>query len=119
MNKHVHPLFAGVLNAAVQSNLRPTPTDDWFTVDEFRAVMRKHLNAALAEIGAQARDLTHIDPDQFMVDLRSEFDPEDANSRIQDCFADAFHAAQAALRDKRGEPLSSKKTLPSGAVVSE
>lgn len=95
--------------------------EDWFVLDDMRAALTRHLNAAIIECSAMARDLSGdvVDPDQLMTDLRHMFDPYGDHSHIQDLFSDTFHRAYSAVSDNRGEPLSARSDLlPSGVAKS-
>ena len=111
------PLFTGYLGLArARKQTRPTSADDWYVLEDMKAALRRYLNAALIECAGLSRDLTGdaVDPDQLMTDLRASFDPSLAESAIQDAFADAFHAAQDALKNAGCEPITTRKCLPSG-----
>lgn len=117
---NVHPIFEGYLNLmSGRTNLKPTGLDDWFLIEEHKAVMSKYLNAALAEINSTASDFVCVDVDQYMTDWRASFDPYLQSSTVQDAFADAAHAAYAALKAQGFEPIARAKKLPSGASVTE
>lgn len=90
--------------------------EDWFTVDDMKACLRRHLGAALIECAALSRELTQLDGDRIMSDLRMQFDPLASDAVIQDCFSDGFGPALAYLRDSGNEPLAVRAELPSGAA---
>lgn len=100
------------------ARVRPNASDDWACLDEMKHRIRQHLSAALLECSAIARDLTVVDADQLLVDLRHNFDPNLAMSPIQDAFADGFYTSLTALKDAGAEPISNVARLPSGAVGS-
>jgi hypothetical protein len=95
--------------------VRRDALQDFFVLADMKAALRRHLNAALIECACHARDLGTLDADDVMRDLRGQFDPESRTSPIQDCFADAFHTAGAALKDTGGDPLAARQELASGA----
>jgi hypothetical protein len=95
--------------------LRPNSLQDFFVLADMKAALRRHLNAALIECAHHARDLSTLDADDVMKNLRAQFDPEDAGAAIQDRFTDAFHGALSPLKDAGAEPLASHGELPSGA----
>lgn len=98
---------------------RPTPRpvsqaiSDHATLDEMRDCIRRHLSAALLECSALSRDLTILDPDAVMRDVRKQFDGLDEASPIQDGFTDAFNDSRAKLGV---EPLR-RGTMPSGVAL--
>lgn len=98
------------------SRVKPTVSDDWAALDEFAQIMTKYLSAGLAEVASKVNDLEFIDSDQFIEDLRHEFDPYRATSPIQDNFSDAFYTARKRLQGMKAEPLARVARLPSGAV---
>jgi len=101
---NVHPIFSGYLRAVSGRPQRNAP--DWFIMEEHRAILVRHLSAALSEIHASSRDFEIIDPDQYMVDLRAEFDPLGERSAIHDLFSDAFSAHKGKLKDAGLEPIT-------------
>jgi len=104
----LHPSYAH------QAQLKATGRGDWAALDAMRDALRRHLTAALVECATISRDLTVVDADQLMTDLRMAFDPHVANANIQDAFSDAFGNAYSTLMDAGLEPITSRKTLASG-----
>jgi len=90
---------------------------DYFILGDMKAALRRHLNAALIECAALSRELTQVDPDGVMIDLRAEFDPHEETAPIQDIFTDGFHTALDIVKECGGEPLAARKELPSGAAL--
>jgi len=90
--------------------------DDYFILDEMKTALRRHLSAALIECAALARDLTLIDADDAMRNVRAEFDADAHDAPVQDCFSNAFGKMTDAVRDAGGEPLAARAKLPSGAI---
>lgn len=111
---HTAPIQEGYTTL---TRLKPNATDAWAALEEFRQIMVKHITAGLSEVSGKAVDLEpFFDADQFMTDMRAEFDPYNENAGIQDCFANAFHAASKAIKEQGGEPLfhSARGLMPSG-----
>lgn len=95
---------------------------DFFVLEDMKAALARHLNAALLECSAIANDLSVVDADQIMTDLRAEFDPYNETAPIQDCFTDGFYAHECNVIDVGGEPITNHGKLPSGVykpVVAE
>lgn len=116
---HSPSLQAGYLRLRQgQLNKLPNSSDDWFVLEDMKQALTRHLQAALIECAALSRDLTGVavDPDQLLVDVRHQFDPDSAVSPIQDAFADAFFKHVSALKDASAEPITSRKSLPSGSA---
>lgn len=107
---NVHPIFAPILKSIA-------PKADWYVLEDMRGAITRHLNAALIECSAMSQDLSVVDPDQLMVDIRAAFDPLLETATVQDCFSDAFHAAVCKLKDAGLEPIARANTLPSGAAL--
>jgi hypothetical protein len=108
MNEISKPIFV---------DFPPSKGNDWFVIDEMKACLRRHLQAARAECVAIATDLETIDADQLITDIDSNFCPLTKESRIQDNFSDAFHAALGELKNAGQEPITSRNSLPSGAQL--
>ena len=106
-------LYTGYLRLKA---VRPTTTDDWFLIEEHKAILVRHLEAALAEIGSTVTDFVSVDADQYLVDVRHQFNPRWEASPIQDAFSDAFKRHQSALKDLGGEPVMNRKAMPSGVL---
>lgn len=88
---------------------------DRAVLEEMRAIIRASLNGALNLCQLKASTLSALDPDEVMAAIRAEFDPLVEESPIQDCFTDGFHKAFADT--DRGQLLTGRKTLPSGAAI--
>lgn len=114
---NMHPIIAQALAPVMAVHNVPRKTDDWFTIASMKDALRRHIEAGLLECSAMSRDLVELDPDQVVVDLRDQFDPLIETSAVQDLFSDAFFSAARHLHENKvGEPLTSRKCLPSGAV---
>lgn len=80
---------------------------DWFVLEQMQQIMRQHLQAGLIACSEVSRDLSALDPDQVMVDLRVAFDPHEKD--IRDNFSNAFFHAFGKLKESGCEPLISSR----------
>lgn len=97
----------------IQSN---AATTDWYVIREMKSILCNSLHEGLAKCSGLSRELTLLDADEVMAEVRAMFDPLD-HSSIQDCFEDAFYKAEGDLKDAGGEPITVQKNLPSGAAL--
>lgn len=90
--------------------------NDHLVLQEMKAAIRKHLQAAMTECAKLSDELQMLDADDLMAAVRKQFDGSDEDSAVQDCFSDAFWPAMAQCADNRGEPVSFREDMPSGAA---
>lgn len=106
------------LSIANSNQQSAAASQDWYVLREMKAAIRDGLNAGLLKCQDLARDLTIVDPDELMVQLRCAFDPLQ-ESAVQDLFSDAFHRASADVMNAGGEPVSARQAMPSGIAKPE
>ena len=94
---------------------RSAHINDADVIKQMKQAMTNHLQAGILECMALSRDLATVDSDQLVTDIQAEFCPHTEISRIQDCFADAFHSAESKVSDVTLEQITERGQLPSGA----